>query len=75
RKLQFLPLVHPCPVLFRVIDLPDLHTVCKVKSLNKGDANSVVTVYYQSGARSLRDHILMELLVMHMEEPCFNFLR
>ncbi|XP_075792112.1 nardilysin-like isoform X2 [Pelodiscus sinensis] len=74
-KLQFSPLPHPCPVQFRVVDLPNTHLLCKVKSLNRGDANSEVTVYYQSGARSLREYTLMELLVMHMEEPCFNFLR
>uniref|UniRef100_A0A8C3F5G3 Nardilysin n=1 Tax=Chrysemys picta bellii TaxID=8478 RepID=A0A8C3F5G3_CHRPI len=74
-KLQFLPLPHPCPVQFRVVDLPNTHLLCKVKTLNRGDANSEVTVYYQSGARSLREYTLMELLVMHMEEPCFNFLR
>uniref|UniRef100_A0ABM5G7T0 Nardilysin n=1 Tax=Pogona vitticeps TaxID=103695 RepID=A0ABM5G7T0_9SAUR len=75
QKLQFLPLVHPCPVQFRVMDLPNVHLLCKVKTLNKGDANSEVTVYYQSGARSLREYSLMELLVMYMEEPCFDFLR
>uniref|UniRef100_A0A7M4E2H5 Nardilysin convertase n=1 Tax=Crocodylus porosus TaxID=8502 RepID=A0A7M4E2H5_CROPO len=75
QKLQFVPLAHPCPVQFRVVDLPNTHLLCKVKALNKGDANSEVTVYYQSGARSLREYTLMELLVMHMEEPCFDFLR
>ncbi|XP_060100309.1 nardilysin-like [Heteronotia binoei] len=74
-KLQFLPLLHPCPIQFRVIDLPVNHYVCKVKSLHKGDANSIVTVYYQTGAQSLKEYVLMELLVMHMEEPCFDFLR
>ncbi|XP_067391576.1 nardilysin-like [Emydura macquarii macquarii] len=74
-KLQFFPLPHPCPVQFRVVDLPNTHLFCKVKTLNRDDANSEVTVYYQSGARSLREYTLMELLVMHMEEPCFNFLR
>ncbi|XP_061488942.1 nardilysin [Rhineura floridana] len=74
-KLRFLPLVHPCPVQFRVMDLPSSHLLCKVKTLNKGDANSEVTVYYQSGPRSLREYSLMELLVMYMEEPCFDFLR
>uniref|UniRef100_A0A8C1X4B7 Nardilysin a (N-arginine dibasic convertase) n=1 Tax=Cyprinus carpio TaxID=7962 RepID=A0A8C1X4B7_CYPCA len=63
------------PVLFRVVELPQKHHLCKVKSLNKGDANSEVTVYFQSGPKNLREHTLMELLVMHMEEPCFDFLR
>lgn len=33
--------------MFRVVELPPNHHICKVKSLNKGDANSEVTVYYQ----------------------------
>ncbi|XP_036410263.1 nardilysin-like [Megalops cyprinoides] len=74
-KLQFKPLSVEVPVLFRVVELPEKAHLCKVKSLNKGDANSEVTVYYQSGPRALREHTLMELLVMHMEEPCFDFLR
>lgn len=36
-------------VSFRVVELPPKHHLCKVKSLNKGDANSEVTVYYQVG--------------------------
>ncbi|KAJ6663090.1 hypothetical protein lerEdw1_010683 [Lerista edwardsae] len=47
RKLQFRPLIHPCPIQFRVTELPATHILCKVKSLHKGDANSDVTVYYQ----------------------------
>ncbi|XP_037553696.1 nardilysin b [Nematolebias whitei] len=74
-KLQFQPLPADVPVSFRVVELPQKHHLCKVKSLNKEDANSEVTVYYQSGLKQLREHALMELMVMHMEEPCFNFLR
>lgn len=74
-KLNFMPLEQGMPVQFQVVELPSGHHLCKVRALNKGDANSEVTVYYQSGARSLREYTLMELLVMHMEEPCFDFLR
>uniref|UniRef100_A0A672T3E3 Nardilysin-like n=1 Tax=Sinocyclocheilus grahami TaxID=75366 RepID=A0A672T3E3_SINGR len=74
-KLQYkAPPAEP-PVLFRVVELPQTHHLCKVQSLNKADANSEVTVYYQTGLKNLREHTLMELLVMHMEEPCFDFLR
>uniref|UniRef100_A0A8C3BE51 Nardilysin n=1 Tax=Cairina moschata TaxID=8855 RepID=A0A8C3BE51_CAIMO len=66
-KLQFAPLAHPCPVQFRVVDLPNTHLLCKVKTLNKGDANSEVTVYYQAGARSLRECVLTELLVVSFD--------
>uniref|UniRef100_A0A672ZLN9 Nardilysin a (N-arginine dibasic convertase) n=1 Tax=Sphaeramia orbicularis TaxID=375764 RepID=A0A672ZLN9_9TELE len=74
-KLQFTKLPAEVPVMFQVVELPLKHHVCKVKSLNKGDANSEVTVYYQSGPKNLKEYTLMELLVMHMEEPCFDFLR
>uniref|UniRef100_A0A8C4ZHS5 Nardilysin n=1 Tax=Gadus morhua TaxID=8049 RepID=A0A8C4ZHS5_GADMO len=74
-KLQFHPLAIEVPVLFRVLEIPEKHHLCKIKSFNMGDANSEVTVYYQSGLKNLREHTLMELLVMHMEEPCFDFLR
>ncbi|XP_037550907.1 nardilysin [Nematolebias whitei] len=74
-KLQFSKLPAEVPVMFRVVELPTKHHICKVKSLNKGDANSEVTVYFQSGPKTLKEHTLMELLVMHMEEPCFDFLR
>lgn len=46
-KLQFSKLPAEVPVMFRVVELPQKHHICKVKSLNKGDANSEVTVYYQ----------------------------
>ncbi|KAM8789413.1 nardilysin isoform 2-T2 [Rhynchonycteris naso] len=74
-KLNFMPLEQEMSVQFQVVELPTGHHLCKVRALNKGDANSEVTVYYQSGTRSLKEYTLMELLVMHMEEPCFDFLR
>uniref|UniRef100_A0A3P9K9K4 Nardilysin n=1 Tax=Oryzias latipes TaxID=8090 RepID=A0A3P9K9K4_ORYLA len=74
-KLQFQPLSAEVPVSFLVAKLPQKPLLCKVKSLNRGDANSEITVFYQSGLKRLREHALMELMVMLMEEPCFDFLR
>lgn len=37
---------------FQVVDLPPKAHLCKVKTLNRGDANSGVTVYYQVGIRT-----------------------
>ncbi|KAM9831470.1 nardilysin b [Neosynchiropus ocellatus] len=74
-QLQFRRLTAEVPVSFRVVELPLSPHLCRVKSLHKGDANSVVTVYYQSGLKTLRENALMELMVMHMQEPCFDFLR
>uniref|UniRef100_F7IIA1 Nardilysin convertase n=1 Tax=Callithrix jacchus TaxID=9483 RepID=F7IIA1_CALJA len=61
------------PVQFQVVELPRGHHLCKVKALNKGDANSEVTVYYQV-SWGWADGQYVELQ-MHMEEPCFDFLR
>ncbi|XP_016520235.1 nardilysin-like isoform X1 [Poecilia formosa] len=63
-KLQFRPPPAEVPVQFRVVDLPRRHHLCRVKSLNRGDPNSEVTVYYQSGLKTLREHALMELMVV-----------
>lgn len=46
-KLNFTPLEQDMPVQFQVVELPSSHHLCKVRALNKGDANSEVTVYYQ----------------------------
>uniref|UniRef100_A0A8C3AM72 Nardilysin convertase n=1 Tax=Cyclopterus lumpus TaxID=8103 RepID=A0A8C3AM72_CYCLU len=46
-SLQFSKLPVEVPVMFRVVELPLKRHILKVKSLNKGDANSEVTVYYQ----------------------------
>lgn len=42
-----MPLEREMPVQFQVVELPSGHHLCKVRALNKGDANSEVTVYYQ----------------------------
>uniref|UniRef100_A0A8I5T769 Nardilysin n=1 Tax=Pongo abelii TaxID=9601 RepID=A0A8I5T769_PONAB len=73
-KLNFKPLEQEMPVQFQVVELPSGHHLCKVKALNKGDANSEVTVYYQVSWGSWADWQFVELQ-MHMEEPCFDFLR
>lgn len=42
-----MPLEQEMPVQFQVVELPSGHHLCKVRALNRGDANSEVTVYYQ----------------------------
>uniref|UniRef100_A0A8C6PDL3 Nardilysin a (N-arginine dibasic convertase) n=1 Tax=Nothobranchius furzeri TaxID=105023 RepID=A0A8C6PDL3_NOTFU len=72
-KLQFAKLPAEVPVMFRVVEIPPKRHICKVKTLNKGDANSEVTVYYQVIKRS--NQRWSSCSSMHMEEPCFDFLR
>uniref|UniRef100_S4RDH1 Nardilysin b (N-arginine dibasic convertase) n=1 Tax=Petromyzon marinus TaxID=7757 RepID=S4RDH1_PETMA len=66
----------PLPLTFRVSRLPEkCRRSCRLASRNHRDSGSDVTVYYQFGPCTIRENVLMELLVMHMEEPCFDFLR
>lgn len=59
-------------MLFQVVELPSKHHLCKVKSLNKGDANSEVTVYYQVGwpLVSHRQVIVTEFLYLSTSCLC-----
>lgn len=60
---------------FVVTELPDKPVYFRTKNLNENDDNCVITNYYQHGPASIHDHQLMELLLCHMEEPCFDTLR
>lgn len=59
----------------RVMSLPEGKYYCRVSSFNQEDGNSVVTNYYQSGPANIYKMCLMDLLIVFMEEPCFDFLR
>jgi len=59
----------------RVMTLMEGEFYCRVNSFNQEDGNSVVTNYYQSGPADIYRTCLMELLIVLMEEPCFDFLR
>ncbi|XP_031561140.1 nardilysin-like [Actinia tenebrosa] len=59
----------------RVVELPCTESICRIAGFNKDDTNTVVTNYYQSGPASVEDFAVMELLIMKMEEPCFDILR
>lgn len=59
----------------RIIQLPLGEQYCRISGFNKDDSNSVVTNYYQSGPANIRKSCLMDLLMMFMEEPCFDILR
>ncbi|CAG9829033.1 unnamed protein product [Diabrotica balteata] len=46
-----------------------------VESLNKKDANCVTSNVYQVGSFSLKDKVLMDIVMKIIAEPCFNTLR
>jgi len=59
----------------RCQDLPLGQFTMHVASLDTQDANTLVTNYYQAGPGNLRDHAVLETIVMMMEEPVFDTLR
>ncbi|XP_077862636.1 nardilysin-like [Saccoglossus kowalevskii] len=59
----------------RIMQLPKNVHCCKVRNFNRDDGNSVITNYYQVGPGNIKLSTLIELLVMRMEEPAFDFLR
>ncbi|XP_048586802.1 nardilysin-like [Nematostella vectensis] len=61
-------------VQIRVVQLPRGECICRIPGMNK-DSNSVVIHYYQYGAATVEDFARLELLMMMMEEPCFDILR
>ncbi|XP_027049416.1 nardilysin-like [Pocillopora damicornis] len=74
-KLQFMPLMKSLHPEIRVMQLPEGECICRVIGFNKDDDNTVVTNYYQSGPATVEEFTIMNLLLMQMEEPCFDILR
>uniref|UniRef100_A0A8C0KKH1 Nardilysin convertase n=1 Tax=Canis lupus dingo TaxID=286419 RepID=A0A8C0KKH1_CANLU len=72
-KLNFMPLEQEMPVQFQVVELPGGHHLCKVRALNKGDANSEVTVYYQvSWLLYTQPSSCLRLVGYHVYPTCRN---
>lgn len=47
----------------------------RVKGFNPKDTNSLITSYYQYGPGKLKEHMLLEVAALLMEEPVFDILR
>jgi len=74
-KLKCSPLPVNCVTDVRCNGLPDGSWTVKLDSVDRGDANTLVTNYYQMGPGSIRKHAVMETIVLLMEEPVFDTLR
>ncbi|XP_067023914.1 nardilysin-like [Acropora muricata] len=74
-KLQFMALNSSFHPEVRSHYLPPSECICRVMSFNKEDDNTIVTNYFQSGPASVEENTKMELMLMRMEEPCFDVLR
>jgi len=59
----------------RCKNLPLGQFILHVEGLDKKDTNTLVTNYYQAGPGNLRNHAVLETIVMMMEEPVFDTLR
>eukprot|EP00092_Neocalanus_flemingeri_P030811 GFUD01033465.1.p1 GENE.GFUD01033465.1~~GFUD01033465.1.p1 ORF type:complete len:1104 (+),score=409.71 GFUD01033465.1:45-3356(+) len=74
-KLKCSPLPADCVTDIRCNGLPDGSWTVRADSLDKGDANTLVTNYYQKGPGTIKEHTVMETIVQWMEEPVFDTLR
>ena len=60
----------------RCNEIPNAESFLRIKGVNPKDTNTMVTNYYQSAhVSSLKNHMLMEVALMLMEEPVFDILR
>ncbi|CAH0554760.1 unnamed protein product [Brassicogethes aeneus] len=62
----------PC---FSVIEIPKGEHCCRIESFNKNDSNSIITNYYQSGPLTIKDNVILEIILLIAEEPLFDMLR
>ncbi|KAJ8952796.1 hypothetical protein NQ318_008113, partial [Aromia moschata] len=60
---------------FRVAQIPKGQKCCRVEGFNKNDSNSLITNYYQSGPFSIRNSVIIEIIMLIIEEPLFDILR
>merc|ERR1719348_2171860 len=73
--LQCSPLPADAVTDIRCNSLPLGSWTIRVDSVDSGDANTLVTNYYQSGPGNIKEHAVMEAIVLLMEEPVFDTLR
>jgi len=74
-QLKCSPLSAKSVTDIRCNGLPAGSWTVRLDSLDQGDANTLVTNYYQSGPGTIREHAVMEAIVLLMEEPIFDTLR
>ena len=74
-KLQCSPLPTDAVTDIRCNGLPEGSWTIRVDSVDRGDANTMVTNYYQGGPGTIREHAVLETIVLLMEEPVFDTLR
>ena len=51
----------------RVFQIPVGTSCCKLKNINKIDANSVITNYYQAGVESIELSVLIDLMIVSIK--------
>ena len=74
-KLKSSPLKSTDVTDIRCNGIPEGAWTVRVDSLDAGDSNTLVTNYYQTGPGTIRDHAILETIVLLMEEPIFDTLR
>ncbi|XP_018577073.1 nardilysin [Anoplophora glabripennis] len=75
KALQFEQLPENSYPKFKVVQIPNGEKCCRIQGFNKNDANSIITNYYQSGPFSIRNSVIIEIIMLIIEEPLFDILR
>jgi nardilysin len=60
---------------FRVCQIPKGESFCVLESFNTNDSNSIITNYYQCGPFTIKDSVIIEILMLIIKEPLFDTLR
>jgi len=74
-SLGFKPLHPEAQTQLRCKEVAHGSHLVQVDGFNSGDANTLVTNYYQAGPGGIREHTILEIVCTLMEEPVFDTLR
>nr|CAH7769485.1 unnamed protein product [Callosobruchus chinensis] len=60
---------------YKVVQVPQGEKCFRVESFNKHDSNSIITNYYQAAPFTIRNSVIIEIIMLIIEEPLFDILR
>nr|CAI5844579.1 unnamed protein product [Callosobruchus analis] len=64
--------VHP---KYNVVQIPKGEKCFRIQSFNKHDSNSIITNYYQAAPFTIRNSVIIDIIMLIIEEPLFDILR
>jgi len=75
KYIQLKPLECMADTETRCNEVPPETHYLQTAGLNRSDANTLVTNYYQARPGNIREHAILDVATMLMEEPVFDVLR